>query len=403
MGKRIWLINKYATPNKYPRHFGLGKELARLGNEVTLICSTSNNVAPNDVPVFNGWKKVENHDGLKVVWMNGPSLSKNGIMRILSWFIFEFKVIITQLFDTKPDVVVSSSLSLMTVWSGLLLTTLRRAKFIVEIRDIWPLSLIELANMSPSNPLIRLMSVTEKIGYKKADLILGTMPNLFEHVLNVTPGMEKKVKCLPQGVYLEIFESLAQNLSDEYIKKYIPQNKFIVAYTGTLNPNNPIDTLLESAEILQKKNTHIHFLILGNGTKKEEYQKRAEGLDNVTFPPPIDKSEMAHFLSFVQLGYDAFSSVLATYGLSRNKWIDYMYNECPIICSYDGYQSMINEANAGSFVPFGDPVALSEEIERYSHLPEEEIKSMGEKAKKYIVDNRQFSTLAKQFLNYLPN
>jgi len=400
--KRVWIISKYTTPNKYPRHFGIGRDLVAKGLDVSLFVSVSNSVAPDDVPIFRGWSKTEYHDGLKVVWLNGPSISNAGIIRILSWFWFEIKVILNNLFSrNKPDAVISSSLSLLSVWSGLFLSKRYKAKFILEVRDIWPLSLIELGGYSKSNILIRFLAFTERIGYKKAEAIIGTMPNLKEHVQNVLPEAAHKVVCIPQGVFLDIFEKKAVELSPEYLEKHIPKNKFVVAYTGTLNPNNPIDTLFAVAEEFEKRNSNIHFLIIGEGKNKARYENEYGQLKNVSFPPIVSKNQMAHLLSFVEVGYDAFSSKLAQYGLSRNKWIDYMYNQCVIVCSYDGFQSMINESNSGFFVPYQDEKALYDVINKIYNMPNKEVVKMQERARDFIKDFRTFDKLGNKYLNLI--
>jgi len=51
------------------------------------------------------------------------------------------------------------------------------AKLIFEVRDIWPLSVIELGNISSKNPLIKLMSWCEKFAVNKADFIVSTLQN----------------------------------------------------------------------------------------------------------------------------------------------------------------------------------------------------------------------------------
>jgi len=402
MKYKIWIISKYATPNKYPRHFGIGMALTKLGYEVTLFASTSNSVALNDVPVFKGWYRSENHEGLQVVWMNGPQINTNGLLRIWSWFWFELKVLLFGLFTVGgPKTIVSSSLSLLSVWSGFILSRRFKARFVFEVRDIWPLSLIELGGYSESNFLVRFLAYSERLGYRNADCIIGTMPNLKEHVGNVSPQDAYKVSCVPQGVYLDIFENKAKPLENSYVQNYIPKNKFIVAYTGALNPNNPIDTLFEVAVLLEEKDPDIHFLIVGDGKNKESYRTKFQSLNNITFAPVIKKNQMAHLLSFVDVGYDAFSARLAKFGLSRNKWIDYMYCGCIIICSYDGYESMINEAKSGFFVKYDDDRALYDAILNVKSLPEKERIKMVERAKDFIIKHRTFDQLAKQYQSLL--
>jgi glycosyltransferase involved in cell wall biosynthesis len=397
-----WIISKYSTPQKYPRHFGIGKALCRAGANTTLICSVSNSLAPDDVPRFRGWKKIEDHEGLKVIWLNGPKLTKNGVLRILSWFLFEIKVVITMWrVKEKPQAILSSSLSLLSVFSGILLSIRHGARFSFEVRDIWPLSLIELSGISPKNLFVRFLSFAERLGYRKANTIVGTMPNLKEHVAHINKAWEDKVICVPQGLDEPIFNELAKPLDPAFISEHIPKNKFIIAYTGTLNPNNPIDTLIEAAMELESKHSEIHFLILGNGSNKEKYQTMVGDRENIGFPPSIAKNQMASFLSFVDVGEEAVSKGVGRFGLSRNKWIDYMYNRCIIICSNDGYQSMINDANSGYFVPFGDVTELKNKILQVSNQNGDEVNAMKNRGRSYIQENHSFDILAAKFVTHL--
>lgn len=398
----LWIISKYATPNKYSRHFGLGKALVRKGVDVTLICSVSNSVAPHDVPKFRGWKKEENHDGLKVIWLNGPEITSNGIVRIFSWFWFELKVILTLWRKPNhPEAILASSLSLLSVWSGIILARKHKARFSFEVRDIWPLSLVELSGVNPKNPLIRFLGKTERLGYKKAHTIIGSMPNLVEHVREITPENVDKVICVPQGVNLSVFEEGAKKLPSDYVDTYFSDSSLTVAYTGTLNANNPIDTLIEAAQTLHKEGSKIKILILGTGNNKEKYQDQVKDNSNISFPPVIAKEEMADFLSRVDVGYDAFSSEMARFGLSRNKWIDYMYNRCIIVCSYDGYQSMVNESESGFFVPFGDVEKLVDTLKAIEKMDAEQRDQMGVRARAFIKANHQFDRLADLYNSHL--
>lgn len=396
--ERIWIIAKYATPDKYPRHFGIGKHLASTGADVTLITSVSNSAAVGYTPSFKGWSKTEDHQGLKVLWMNGPAIKNTGLTRIYSWFLFEMKVMLTMIFAKKPDVILSSSLSLLSVYSGIILSKRFRSKFLFEVRDIWPLSLIELGGFSSKNLLVRFLAYTEKLGYKHAKTIIGTMPNLKAHVQNVSPKHADKVVCVPQGAYLELFEEQSEKLPDDFVKQYIPEQKFIIAYTGTLNANNPIQSLIDVARQFDSKKEQYHFLILGEGNQKSKYIEECKELSNISFPPTIAKAQMAHFLSHVEIGYDAFSSTLAEFGLSRNKWIDYMYNRCIVLCSYDGFQSMINEAQSGFFVPYEDNAALAKQIEMVYDMSPEARSKMKESGRNFILDNRTFDKLGDQYL-----
>ena len=55
---------------------------------------------------------------------------------------------------------------------------------VFEIRDIWPLTLVEEGKYSRLNPIYCVLRLLELCGYKYADLIVGTMPNLKQHVID---------------------------------------------------------------------------------------------------------------------------------------------------------------------------------------------------------------------------
>lgn len=394
----IWMISKYASPQKYyfgTRHFYLAEEWVKLGHEVCVFTSNSSHLS-NNLPKFKSKVFFEVINGIKTYWLRTvQSKSSSGLSRILGWIHFEWQLASMSKKDIpKPDVVIVSSLSLLSVLNGYRFSVKYNAKFVFEVRDIWPLSAIELGNFSRRNPFIYILSKIEKLGYKKADVIVGTIPNLKEHVETVI-GKTNKCYCIPQGINLDFYKH-QDSLSSEYIEQHIPKDKFIVMYTGTINANNPLDVLLNAAKLIHDK--RIHFLIVGEGSQKVSLMEKAQHIPNVSFPPSVHKNQVNHLLSYASVCFDSFSSSLARFGLSRNKWIDYMYAAKPIICSYSGFQSMINECNAGSFVPFNDERALAVEIEKYCSMSKEDIETMGNNAKNFIVNNRTFTILAKKYL-----
>lgn len=397
----IWYISKYASPQKYffgTRHFYLAEEWVKKEHEVCVFTSNSNHLT-DQLPVFND-KKVfyEEINGVKTYWLNTIKLKKgssSSVKRILSWIHFELQMFSLPKKDIlKPDVIIVSSLSLLTVISGLFFSRKYKAKFIFEVRDIWPLSLIELGGYSKWNPFIFILGWIEKIGYKKADAIVGTMPNLQAHVKN-TIGETVKCFTIPQGYSPEFYEK-QEFLDSSYIEQYIPQDVFVVMYAGTINNNNPLEVLLESAKLLI--NESIYFLIVGEGNNKENLIEKYKHVKNIIFAPSVPKNKVNHLLSFSSVCFDSFSSNLAKYGLSRNKWIDYMYAGKPIICSYSGFQSMINESSSGAFVEFNNVNQLVDELLKYKNMNELELYEKGKRAHEFIVNKRSFETLANDYL-----
>jgi hypothetical protein len=86
--------------------------------------------------------------------------------------------------------------------NGVLLKKKFQTNLIFEIRDIWPFTLTEEGGYSKINPLMIITAWIEKWGYCKSDLIVGTMPNLNEHIYIIT-GREINFECIPFGFELK--------------------------------------------------------------------------------------------------------------------------------------------------------------------------------------------------------
>ena len=96
-------------------------------------------------------------------------------------------------------------------------------------------------------------------------------------------------------------------------------------------------------------------MLVGSGEFKEDYKKKLAGLQNVTLGPKIPSEQVPTFLSLCDILYlSTRPSKVWEYGQSMNKMIEYMLAGKPIIASYSGYQSMLNEASCGIFIKLGE-------------------------------------------------
>lgn len=397
----IWLICKYASPDKYffgTRHFYLAEEWVKNGFDVTIFTSNSSHLT-DDLPKFKANYLIEFIEGIRTIWINLPRFKNpSSIIRIFSWILFEAKIF---WFDKKqipkPKIIIVSSLSILSIISGYYYSKKYQARFILEIRDIWPLSIIHLGGYSKINPFIFFLSWLEAFGYRNADVIIGTMPNLEEHVRNVEPNY-KMCYCIPQGIKRE-FLDLADPLPVGYVDMTFTKGTFKIGYAGTINKNNPIEILLDVVNLIPA-NLNVEVYILGKGTMLNYYKKKYSDCKQIKFVSPIPKRQVATFLKHMDVCFDSIDSEIAKYGLSRNKWIDYMNSGKPIICSYSGFPSMINEAMCGSFTRFGDKEDLQNEIMKYMQMSKEDRCAIGYRGKQFLIQNRLFETLAVKYQNF---
>jgi glycosyltransferase involved in cell wall biosynthesis len=194
-----------------------------------------------------------------------------------------------------------------------------------------------------------------------------------------------------------MFEQVAP-VPPEWSARFVPQDKFIVCHAGTIGTSNALDTLLDCARAMQD-HPDVHFLIVGEGGLKRHYEQLCADLPNVTFTGPVPKDMVQSVLELCALLYFSVSpSKLWDYGLSLNKVIDYMLAGKPITASYTGYPTMVEEAEGGTSVPAGDPAALRAEILRLKALPPEVLQEIGKRGHRWLLANRSYEMLARDYL-----
>lgn len=403
MSRCIWYVSKYViTPapgEPAGRSFGIMRELARLGHCAVVV--TSDSMGKFNAPVAERPFVFSDQDGVTICRARTfKYLDSNSVRRMVSWIHFEWKLLRLPLrVLPRPDAVIVSSLSLLTILNGLRLRRRFKCPLVFEVRDIWPLTLTEEGHFSPRNPLVRALSLVERLGYRRADLIVGTMPNLGEHVRNVV-GESRRVECVPMGVDLDAMAQ-PEPLPEDFVSQYIPHNTFIVGYAGSLGISNAMDVLFDCAESMQDDRS-IHFLVLGEGELKQRFIDQFGGLANLTLAPAVPKLQVQSVLGYCDVLYfSVHKSRVWDFGMSLNKVMDYMAAAKPIIASYSGYPSMIDEADCGEFVEAQDSAALAVAIRRHAQMSRETLDQMGQRGRRLLIEQRSFEALAVRYLDLI--
>ena len=169
----IWIFNHYAiTPDMAggTRHYDFGKELVKRGHEVTIFASSFHYSQHRELKLTWGEKyKVERVEGVNFVWIKTFPYQKNDWRRVLNMVSYAWKVYwigrgIKKLDQdiNKPDIIIGSSVHLLAVLSAYWLSKHYRAKFIMEVRDLWPQTLVDIGKFKENNPIIKILRIIEK-------------------------------------------------------------------------------------------------------------------------------------------------------------------------------------------------------------------------------------------------
>lgn len=405
---KILVVSKYGrTPacTFVTRQYYLSKYFARLGHDVTLITSVSNG-EPVDA---SGYEKrdgylLKRYETVNHWLLDGPEVGLGlNLTRIWSMILFEWRLfsLKEQFVAQKPDVVLISSLALQSIWLGIYMKWVTGCKLVFEVRDIWPLTIIELGGFSPKNPFVRALAWLEKWGYERADLVVGTMPALEQHVRVVTSKAVPVVN-VPMGYDPEFFEASEPELPENVNRSMPPRDAFIVGYAGAIGTANGIDLMIETARLLEKQELEIWFVLIGDGPLADQVREKTTEFRRFVLLPGMDRRYVYAFLKRCDvLVNPILSKSVYRFGVSPNKWIDYMYSGRPIICPYDGYPSIINEAGCGVFIEPENPKVFAQTILEFASKPAEELDKMGARGREYLEKNLSYDVLASNYINHI--
>lgn len=399
--KCIWIINGYAGAPKYGggmyRHFYLAKEFNKLGYK-TIIISGSYSHIFTSFPDMNGHIfKKETIDSIEFLWIKvirySGSFSKK---RVIKWFEFVFKLFFIGRHIDKPDFIISSPTEPFPIIPAYYFSKKYKAKLICEVRDIWPLSLMEIGGFSSNNPMIKIMSYLEKFAIKKSDTIVSNLENYSEHIKEL--GFKKNVHWISNGINLQ--DMMFQKNLPNKICNLIPKDKFIIGYTGKIGISNAIILLLEAAKALQH-NKNLFFVIVGNGSEKNKLKKEFESLKNVIFINAIPKNQIQSMLKLFDVCYIGWMDrKLYKYGISANKIFDYMYSGKCILQYINQKRTMISKYNCGIDIGFNNE-DLAKAIEKISKFSKIELQNMGDNGKKYVLEYFTYEKLAQKYISIL--
>jgi acetyltransferase EpsM len=239
------------------------------------------------------------------------------------------------------------------------------------------------------------------LGDLKSDLVVGTMPNLKEHVSSVTGKSDINCICIPFG-FDPVFYSKKPISKDIFSSKFdIPKDKFLVGYAGSLGLTNGLDAIIEASQKMKNDN-RFHFIFLGDGDLKQKLINDTKEQKNVLFIPKVKREDVLSFLTLCNLLYfSSLKSKIWKFGWSPNKLIDYMMAEKPILASYSGHKSMIDEADSGFFVPAEDSNALVQILNDIVLMPPLKLQEMGMRGKEWLMNNRSWDVIGNIYLDSL--
>jgi len=316
---------------------------AQAGHAVTVVTCVPNHPTGRAYPGYRNrlWQEEE-RDGVRVIRLWTWLAANEGFLpRISNYVSYLLSVLVWMWRLPKADVVLSTSPQFFCGLAGWLLKRKRRP-WVLEIRDLWPESIVTLGAMK-RGAAIKLLEAIERFAYRQADLVVSVTDGFVPHIRERRG--DGPIAVIKNGVDLTTFTTPDAAAETEFRAAHGLTGKFVAAYVGTHGMAHKLDTVLEAAELLRDR-SDIAFLLVGDGAERERLvaEVAARGLSNVVMLGQQPKSAMpgiwaASDAALVLLRrVDTFKTVIPS------KMFEAMAMACPMVMGVEGEAKALMEA-----------------------------------------------------------
>ena len=284
------------------------------------------------------------------------------IKRVVSFFDYVYKSINIGMKIKDIDVVFATSTPLTIGIPGYILSKMKRAKFIFEVRDVWPDVPIELGFIK-NKLIIYLLRKFELFIYKNADQIITLSPGMYDNLLRKGVN-ESKLSMITNLSNIYLYESVDEidSIREEI---GIDNSKFTCIHPGTMGFVNGLDYILDVAKETMKIDKDVEFILIGEGKEKEHLinRKEKESIDNVKILDSLPKEKVVSLIKSSDIGIMCVRNYKILEDNSANKFFDFLAAGLPIMINYGGWQKDVLESNeCGYSCSYSNPIEMTKKI-----------------------------------------
>jgi glycosyltransferase involved in cell wall biosynthesis len=313
--------------------------------------------------------------------------------RTANYVLYMVAATIASLFVRRLDVVVSTSPQFFNGLAGYLVAAMRRVPWILEIRDLWPESILELGAIK-NRWLISALQAMARFAYRNADHIVVVTDAFRQHLLDM--GIDDgKITVIKNGVDLTLFKAGERDAA--FLASIGMANRFIASYIGTHGMAHGLETVLEAANIL-RDDPGIGFLMVGDGADKQRLLARRDelGLKNVVMLDQQGREAMPGIWAATDASLIVLRDKPVFTTVIPSKMFETMAMATPIVLGVGGESRQIVErAGAGLCIPPEDAQALADAILSLSRNPALAA-SLGASGQQFVTQHHDRVVLARR-------
>jgi colanic acid biosynthesis glycosyl transferase WcaI len=278
---KILLITQVFYPDtvSVSQHlWDLAEHLQKNGHELTVFSSRY----PYEEKNIK-YPKFEEINGIKIVRINQSKFGKkNAFFRIVDFFTFSFNISIKLLFikKNKYDLILGTTVPPLLSFLGVLISKFNKIPFYYWIMDLQP-------ELSIASNLIRKESLAAKFftfignySIKNSKKIISLDKFMTQYLIG-RGALESNIYTIPVWPVIDrVYEGDRE--SNPFRVENAFGDKIVIMYSGNHAYVHPLDTLLNSANLL-KNDDRFLFVFVGGGVRKKDVTnfKELNNLKNI--------------------------------------------------------------------------------------------------------------------------
>jgi glycosyltransferase involved in cell wall biosynthesis len=419
---RILIVTHYFPPEAgapQARLSALAEAWAAGGDTVTVLTGMPNHPTGVLPPQYRrAIRRREQRDGYRVVRTWLYATPNEGMARkTLSHLSFMVTSVLLGGRACGPaDTVVVSSPTFFSIGSAWLLARLKRARLVVEVRDLWPAIFVELGVLT-NRRVIGLLERLELAAYAAADQVVvvsdGFRANLIERGVPAA-----KVHTIRNGVDLGRFrpeppagpgpasgpDSPARHEAaarrEARARLGARPGDCLVLYAGTHGISHALPRVADAAARLAGQ--AVRFAFVGDGSDKPRLRRRVAelGLANVTLAPAVPPGQVPRLLAAADVCLVTLRDVPLFATFIPSKMFEYLAAGKAVIGAVAGESAQILREAGAVVVPPEDAGALADAIRELAADPARRA-AMGQQGRAYVERFFDRAELAREYRKIL--
>lgn len=293
-------------------------------------------------------------------------------------------------------------------WMGIKLA--QKVPTLYNAQDLFPDTLIRIKGYGKNNPLIAFLRFMEKKVYRYNTKIV-TISNEMKYTINEILGNESKISVVYNWADVDAIHHINREDNMLMDELGIDKGKFIISYAGDIGLFQGWETVVCAAEIIEKKNSNIHFAIIGSGSYRDtlEQKIRENKITNISLYPLQPASRLSEIYSIGDLELVAIEPGLSKMALPSKTWV-IMTAGSAILALVDQTSDLahiIKKDKLGYTMEHGNPQGLAQMIlEIYENRSQ--LNERGQNARHFSEQNtsrkkqtRKYYEILKKMSGYL--